>query len=108
MAQSVPQRKVVDQGPWWLLAVAAICAGLSMIGSTGLPAIASLVLTLWFAIGTLAVLLKQKALPKGFFLLILLGMWILATYVTATGHYFAFVPAVITLVGFLVNLRRKA
>ena len=108
MAQSVPQRKIVDQGPWWLLAIAALCAGLSMIGSTGLPAIASLVLTLWFTIGTLVVLLKQKALPKGFFLLILLGMWILATYVTATGQYLALVPAVITFVGFFVNLRRNA
>ena len=106
MAQSVPQRKILDQGPWWLLATPPRFAGLSMIGSTGLPAIASLVLTLWFAIGTLAVLLKQKALPKGFFLLILLGMWILATYVTATGQYLAFVPAVITLVGLLVNLRK--
>ena len=101
-------QSTINQGPWWLLAIAGLCAGLSMIGSTGVPAIASLVLTLWFAIGTLLVLLKQKALPKGIFLPILLGMWILATYVTATGQYLAFVPAAITLVGFLVNLRRNA
>lgn len=106
MAQSVPQRTVVNQGSWWLLAIAGICAGLSMIGSTGVPAIVSLVLTLWFGVGTLVVLLKQNAPPRRIFLFLLLIVVLLALYVSAMGHPVALVPAAIAFGGLYINLIR--
>lgn len=105
---NIQQGNTVYQGPWWLLAIAGICAGLSMIGSTGVPAIASLVLTLWFAIGTSSVLLKLKAPPKKVFLVLLIAVVLLSLYVSAMGYVLALVPAAIAFGGFYVNLRRNA
>ncbi len=101
-------QSTINQGPWWLLALAALCAGLSMIGSTGLPAIASLALTIWFGIGTLFVLLKLKAPPKGIFLPLLFATIVLALYVSAMGYILALVPAAIAFGGLYINLSRNA